>query len=258
MWIEALRNETDGAERAAAALAGVIASVGRADFGRAALECLNRSLPLGWWSVYRVFDRAPPQLHLQASFGVPDGTDQSWNVYRDGLYRSDRSFDCARGAGPRPAIAQWQASDLPAAHRERIYTRHRLRERVSLMLDEGERGVFALNLYRHESQPAFDAADLQLLQAIGLPLMAAMQLHIRLVRDTAPAAPEPGHPLAALPRREREVCDRLLRGWTHEGVAADLGLSAGTVRTYRDRAFERLGIRYRNELFARVLAHGRG
>ena len=61
--------------------------------------------------------------------------------------------------------------------------------------------------------------------------------------------------MLGLPRREREVCERLLMGWTYDGVAADLGLSAGTVKTYRDRAFERLGIHHRNELFALALAH---
>jgi DNA-binding CsgD family transcriptional regulator len=40
---------------------------------------------------------------------------------------------------------------------------------------------------------------------------------------------------------------------TQEGVAADLGLSLPTVRTYRNRAFARLGIHFRNELFALVL-----
>ena len=72
------------------------------------------------------------------------------------------------------------------------------------------------------------------------------------VRRPLPAAVGgPGGPaLQSLAGREREVCQRLLKGWTHEGIAADLGLSAGTVKTYRDRAFEKLGIHHRNELFA--------
>jgi len=41
---------------------------------------------------------------------------------------------------------------------------------------------------------------------------------------------------------------------THDGIAADLGLSVPTVKTYRNRAFARLGIHFRNELFARVMA----
>lgn len=53
--------------------------------------------------------------------------------------------------------------------------------------------------------------------------------------------------------RELDVCARLLQGMTHEGIATDLGLSVPTVKTYRNRAFARLGIHFRNELFARVL-----
>ena len=36
-------------------------------------------------------------------------------------------------------------------------------------------------------------------------------------------------------------------------IAADLQLSPTTVKTYRDRAFERLGIHQRHELFALAL-----
>jgi DNA-binding CsgD family transcriptional regulator len=36
-------------------------------------------------------------------------------------------------------------------------------------------------------------------------------------------------------------------------VAADLKLSPTTVKTYRDRAFERLGIHHRHQLFALAL-----
>ena len=45
----------------------------------------------------------------------------------------------------------------------------------------------------------------------------------------------------ALTVRELDVCERLLRGWTYDGVAADLGLTVPTVKTYRARAFARLG-----------------
>jgi len=53
--------------------------------------------------------------------------------------------------------------------------------------------------------------------------------------------------------RELDVCARVLQGMTHEGIAADLGLGVPTVKTYRNRAFARMGIHFRNELFAKVL-----
>ena len=60
-------------------------------------------------------------------------------------------------------------------------------------------------------------------------------------------------PVHALTDRELDVCARLLQGMTQEGIAADLGLGVPTVKTYRNRAFARLGIHFRNELFAKVL-----
>lgn len=62
----------------------------------------------------------------------------------------------------------------------------------------------------------------------------------------------------ALSERELQVCERMLRGWTFEGLVADLQLSVATVKTYRSRAFERLGIHFRNPLFSRVLAGREG
>lgn len=56
-----------------------------------------------------------------------------------------------------------------------------------------------------------------------------------------------------LTERELAVCERLLRGWTFDGIAADLGVSASTAKTYRNRAFGRLGIQHRNALFSLVL-----
>ena len=58
---------------------------------------------------------------------------------------------------------------------------------------------------------------------------------------------------AGLTERELDVCARLLQGMTQEGIACDLGLSLPTVKTYRNRAFSRLGIHFRNELFALAL-----
>lgn len=53
--------------------------------------------------------------------------------------------------------------------------------------------------------------------------------------------------------REVQVCARLLSGMTYEGVAIDLGLCLPTVKTYRIRAFGRLGIHFRSQLYPLAL-----
>ncbi|TKW76868.1 MAG: hypothetical protein DI543_18695, partial [Bradyrhizobium icense] len=60
-------------------------------------------------------------------------------------------------------------------------------------------------------------------------------------------------PFAALTGREKEVCLRILSGFSSEAIAAELGISLHSALTYRKRAYEKLGISAQNELFGMVL-----
>lgn len=150
-------------------------------------------------------------------------------------------------------MTHWDARDIPAAHRQQIYRRHGLRERLSRVTRDEGPGLLAVNLYRHEDQPAFSDDAIDAVRCVARPLLACVLKHLLLTKPTAARGPRSGV-LQRLTGREREVCERLLKGWTHEGIAADLGLSAGTVKTYRDRAFDKLGIHHRNELFALAIS----
>lgn len=249
-----------GDDAAQAALADLIGLIGEPDFGASALDALNRWLPLCWWSVYTLYPEAPPALHAHGSAGhAPEGTADSWRVYRQSLYRRDATFTAAREAvsAGSMALVHWTAAEIPSDHRAAIYSRNGLRERLSIVSGGAGEGLLAVNLYRHEHQPALGGDAVEAIGRMARPLLACVRRHIALAAATS--APDPGpapkaglQALAALTPREREVCERLLRGWTHAGIAADLGLTPATVRTYRDRAFDRLGIRSRHALFARV------
>ncbi len=113
----------------------------------------------------------------------------------------------------------------------------------------------AVNLYRHQHQQAFETGDFHLVHAAARLLLACVERHLILVAGQA--APRPGTPrpaaegdasaralqrlFPALTQRERQICERLLRGMTYDGIAGDLGLSVPTVKTYRNRAFRRIG-----------------
>jgi DNA-binding CsgD family transcriptional regulator len=247
-----------GPARESLALARVIGGVGQRDFSVSALSGLSDVLPLCWMSIYTLRIDQPPLFHGGASLQVPDRTTEAFHFYRQGIYLTDRTFDAARQGlkSGQAGLTHCHAQEIPQKHRQGIYTRNGLRERASLVRIKDDGSLLAINLYRSERQGAFHDADIDVLCRLGEPLFSCVNLHMRLSGAGAPAdegAGLPG-PLKDLPRREREVCDRLLRGWTYEGVAADLGISAGTVKTYRDRAFERLGLHHRNELFALALA----
>jgi DNA-binding CsgD family transcriptional regulator len=238
-----------------AALVGCIA---RDDFATRALGELNRALPVAWWTVYRVFDDQPPRLFAQASHAVPDIALDCWRIYRNGVYRDDTHFAEACGqAATKLVMTHCRADDFGRAHREQIYTAHSLSERLSLV--STERGIdasgalLAINLYRHRAQPRFDAAELDTVLDFAGTLLGIVQRHIELGTAHATPALRLRQLCPQLTPRELAVCERLLRGLTFDGIAADLGVSAATAKTYRNRAFERLGIHHRNELFALAL-----
>ncbi|MEO8060655.1 MAG: LuxR C-terminal-related transcriptional regulator [Burkholderiales bacterium] len=263
------------------AAAGLIDCIARPDFGRRTLARLNCALPLAWWTVYQVFDDQAPRLCAHGSFDAPDIALDCWRIYRRGVYLADTHFHAARaevraGAPANAVVTHCVADDFDRAHREQIYQAHSLSERLSLVStdDDGHEGaLLAVNLFRHRAQPRFSAAEIDTVFALASPLLAVVRRHVELSaqaasgRETGDAlvgddiAPLPTrlaaqrlhHHCPELTERELAVCERLLRGWTFDGIAADLGVSPSTAKTYRNRAFGRLGIHHRNALFALVL-----
>ena len=244
------------------ALAGLIGAIGDSGFAGGALEALNTPLQAASWSVYRVWRDRAPVLHCSASRGVADTTGDCFRAYQDGLYRRDRSFDRvdAAGAPGHVAVLHMRGEDAPNSdHREQIYRRHRVLERLSAAARDDDGSLLAVNLYHHEHQGPFSGVERERFEAIAPLLMASVKRHLALAeRGSAPASPRDSLQSAcpALTARELDVCERLLRGWSHDGIAADLGLSVATVKTYRARAFERLGLHFRSELFARFGGRG--
>jgi DNA-binding CsgD family transcriptional regulator len=239
-------------ERAADALAGVIACIGSSCFANEALEQINRWMPVSWWSVFRLSEHAPPRMPASASYRTPDGTVESWAVYSRSLYYQDQTFLAARERvlSTERLLVHWHALEIPQPHREQIYTRHGLRERLSVVCRDKDESLLAINFYRHEDLSRFSDEEIDWVGSGANLLSSCVQRHLELVGAVECAADTV---LEGLTRRERDVCERMLKGWTYDGIAVDLGVSAGTVKTYRDRAFDRLGIHHRNELFALVI-----
>lgn len=243
-----------GASFALEALSRIIAHIGAPDFTSAALLEINRGLSAGSWSVYRTSATDAPVCYLSDSYQRQDRTSHCFQAYRDGLYREDHTFDTIRAG--RIGILHLTAADVRhAAHRKMIYERHRLRERLSAARRHDDGSILTVNLYRHDDQPGFRDRELEIFGGLARGLFAAVERQITLRGEQAPEDAE--HSLRRLapdmPGREFDVCLRLLRGMSHDGIACDLGISSTTVKTYRNRAFARLGIHRNSELFATVL-----
>lgn len=253
-----LSTQASRESRAAHLLSGLIHPLGEDRFGDSLLETLQPWLPAASFSIYRTGMDCTPRLYLSGSHGIPDTTRACWRAYLSGPQRHDRTF-AHDGVPDAPFVCHITAQEVPALHRARVYEAHGMAERVSVVQRVGS-SLFALNFYRHEHQRPFADRQVADVEALALPLLALTQKHIAL-KDCARVRDDEATTLqrwtdrlrsfdASLTAREVDVCARLLMGMTQDGIASDLGLSLPTVKTYRNRAFARLGIHFRNELFA--------
>lgn len=250
-------SSASGTGRHAQLLAGLIHQLGQPRFRSLLLETLQPLVPAASFSVYRTGHRSVPQLFLSGSLGVPDTTRDCWLAYLSGPYRSDRTLVAEAQGEEQPLLCHLTAQEVPAQHRARVYEAHGVAERVSVV-QAREDGLFAVNFYRHQHQAPFSDTQVADFEALAPALLALARKHVALgvVDATSEPLTQAQRLLAlqpALTPRELDVCVRLLRGMTYDGIASDLGLSVTSVKTYRNRAFERLGIHFRNELFALVL-----
>ncbi|MFI5445651.1 LuxR C-terminal-related transcriptional regulator [Polaromonas sp. UC242_47] len=249
------------------ALAGMISRLGQPHFEEALLNCLHPLVPAGSWSVYRTGRNCQPAMFMSASHGMPDTTRDCWRAYLSGPYLSDRTLvQDGAAASPQPAtlLCHITAQEVASEHRARVYDAHGVAERVSIVRQQDDESVFAINFYRHTHQRAFSDGQVAAFEGLAPALLALTQKHLALADSLPPVIEADSGSVAVLMQRlrrlngqltarELDVCARLLQGMTQAGVAADLGLSLPTVKTYRNRAFARLGIHFRNELFGLLL-----
>ncbi len=239
-----------------AALAAMIGHLGRPHFEDALLAHLDPLVPAASCSIYRIGRNCVPRLYMSASRGVRDTTRECWQAYLGGPYLSDRTLLPDARAGEGTMLCHITAQEVPPEHRARVYDAHDVAERVSVVRQHAGGDLFAVNFYRHGHQRPFSDGQLSDFEGMAPALMALTQRHVELAGPQDASAGSRAQLAAinsALTPRELDVCEYLLQGMTQEGIARNLGLSVPTVKTYRNRAFDRLGIHFRNELFALVL-----
>ncbi len=272
-------------------LVKAIPQLGEAQFQQTLLDSLYPVLPAASCAVYRTGVQSAPEFFMSASHGVPDTTLDCWRAYISGPYLSDRTlcrepslppFQSVSSGSPVQQLSHITAQEVPPEHRAKVYEAHGMAERVSIVEQQADGALFAINFYRHQHQRAFSDAQILAFEQLAPALLVLAHKHLALRRPplthveqalTYPLALtreherkyERDHAFAAqllqvqrlssaLTPRECEVCAGILLGLTFDGIACQLGLTVSTVKTYRNRAFARLGIHFRNELFALALA----
>ena len=144
-----------------------------------------------------------------------------------------------------------------------LFQESKILEKIYDVRIEGGR-IYQLNLYRSLPEGRFTGEEIHNLEQIIPLVMNLIRLHLKIcgteewqkhtakhavsfLRDKGIAC------FAPLTGQETEVCDLIVYGLTTEGIAAEMGIAVSSVKTYRNRAYKKLKIGAKSELFAMII-----
>lgn len=136
-------------------------------------------------------------------------------------------------------------------------------ERASVLVRIGRTQSLAINFYRDQSSGLYAEAEIEYLIALAPFLAACASKHYATDRDDISTfrgnvTDELADLCPGLTVRERGVVQRILDGMTTERISEELKIRPTTVVTYRTRAYEKIGVGSRRELFAALLGRQKG
>jgi len=245
------------ANPAAGDIAPAVLAIGRPDFPEVLINTLRRQAGVGHCMVFAL-NRAGAAHCLLDAGNIPIGGDLG-AAYAGQFHESDPNRDAMfEGEGRAPIVLPAFAPRMYGArYRKMFFNDSGIVDKCATAIWV-EDTCFYVNFYRIAAQGRFSAAQLERLQAIAPAIGASVARHFQQGAATTPeqslaALFATRAPLADLTPREREVCRRILSGFSSEAISQALGISLHSTLTYRKRAYNRLGISSQNELFGIVL-----
>lgn len=237
----------------------LVALMGQADFDSKLLIYLSRWVNSKYFSILRVKDNHPALLLCGThddSYTIPWNCGQSYvrnyhhhdNLYQElstkkaNSHSTQTGFLCADDIFFKP-------------YRTEIYENNGLIQRLCGLYHDEDNHPILFNLYRHKDQGFYSDQELenfdQMIPAIAKLLQGHLALKAKSLKKDYKNELLLRQPL--LTSQELEVCHRILEGMSYFSIANDMGIKESTAKTYRNRAFDKLGINYKSQLFSLMI-----
>lgn len=246
-----------------ASLAHLVDCIGNDSFGPALAGYLHSLCGADHFAAFRLGRNELREVVACCVQPEHTARDRVESYVKQGLWKNDPAMTeahrCIEGAAP--AIIHVDFSDHGYDDlRPRVYPH--VRDRI-LLCGRSANGAFGLSVLRADPHSPFAHEAIEKLGQAAELLVAMLAKHADVcqsrpnVAQSLTTLPEIENCIVAtsdLPRREAEVCARILYGLSSVGIALDLSVSEETVKTYRKRAYQRLSIGSERELLTWYLA----
>ena len=259
-------------------IADVIHVLGQPDFEELLLALLSEAVPIDHCTVFTYSERGDAG-HLFTHSRMPaKEAEELARDYVEKYHRDDPNFAAMKELEDTH-YHRFARRDLTAdydpAYQNHFFDRRGLIDKAS-SIGRIEDGQVYCNFYRMTGSAPYTDDDWDTLRDL-MPLATALvAAHYDIARARGRVHLDNGSehilrksivhnvvsqdvpPFDLLTGRERQVCERILLGYTTTGIGLDLNIAPASVATYRKRAYRRLGISSQNELFSLCLQVSRG
>lgn len=246
--------------RSCSDLSQLIGAIGEDNFELQLVSFLHELCNAEHCSIFQLENDKPSQLASASLDGTDTARKQASIYIGRQCWRRDPTFlEAQRRIGQAvPSLLRLDVQTLDDRElRDVVYGRTHIRDRL-LLCGKSAGAAFGLSILRSDRFGAFSSEEIARLTDLGETLLSviaknagvhwrkcsfAMALtSLEEIENCIVRAPH------QFPRREAEVCARILYGMTSIGIGLDLGIGEQTVMTYRKRAYERLQVGSHREL----------
>jgi DNA-binding CsgD family transcriptional regulator len=236
----------------------VVNSIGTGSYGDVCFAMLESALNAEHWALFRFRSGSPLKCVATASKRDKAAAKENCERFVGHCYSVDPSVKVASTRRSSPTLTKMAIDDIEDPQYRQCFELTHVQERVSLFSWVGL-DLYQLSVFRGPRKASFSAFEMNHFAALAKLLLATAQKHEMLVDQQTSfprhlniegierllklRSPE-------LSTRECEVCARAVAGKTIEGTSLELDIKRTSVITYRQRAYQKLGISRTNELVA--------
>jgi DNA-binding CsgD family transcriptional regulator len=241
--------------------AGAVSALGTTEYGRACFRVFEQSFDVDHWALFRYQPPQPVKCIATASRAFEAAAEKNVDFFLSRCYRFDPSLIAFKEQHTeRPCLIKMAISDIDDAQYRHCFEVTNVRERLSFFAAD-RTDLLQLCIYRATPNQTFSGPEMNLFATLARLVIATALKHEELADTAATARGQLdigslerrlGDLEMGLSRRERQVCARAVAGRTIEATATELEIRKTSVITYRQRAYQKLGISKQSDLLALV------
>jgi DNA-binding CsgD family transcriptional regulator len=242
----------------AAILCDVVSSIGTRSYGNACLSLLSKSLNVQHWALFRFPSNSPPNCLAAGNACREAAVQENIDQFVIRCHNVDPSVKAVSKRSFVPTLTTMDISDIEDPQYRHCFEVTRVQERISFFSWIGP-DLYQLSAFRVRGSRTsrFSSAEMNCFATLAELLLATAQKHAIILDqsrrfsrnfDVKGIERQLKQSSFGLSMRECEVCARAAAGKTIEGTSVDLDIRPTSVITYRQRAYQKLGISRTNEL----------